>query len=40
MLSDLLWADPDNDKNNKNQWIENDRGISYMFGAGIVELFC
>ena len=33
MLSDLLWADPDTDRNNKDQWIENDRGISFMFGA-------
>ena len=40
MLSDLLWADPDPDINNKDQWIENDRGISFMFGKDIVSKFC
>ncbi|KAK9289898.1 hypothetical protein L1049_008059 [Liquidambar formosana] len=30
LLCDLLWADPDRDING---WGENDRGVSYTFGA-------
>ena len=36
LLCDLLWSDP----NSKSLgWMENDRGISYVFGTDIVETF-
>lgn len=34
LLCDLLWADPDKEKDG---WDSNDRGVSYIFGADIVE---
>mmetsp|Transcript_39395 Transcript_39395/g.63931 ORF Transcript_39395/g.63931 Transcript_39395/m.63931 type:complete len:242 (-) Transcript_39395:18-743(-) len=36
MLTDFLWSDPDADVSG---WAENDRGISYTFGADIVKAF-
>eukprot|EP00002_Diphylleia_rotans_P033400 TRINITY_DN709_c0_g4_i1.p1 TRINITY_DN709_c0_g4~~TRINITY_DN709_c0_g4_i1.p1 ORF type:complete len:299 (-),score=48.55 TRINITY_DN709_c0_g4_i1:46-942(-) len=36
LLCDLLWADPDKDITG---WAENDRGVSYVFGADIVQKF-
>ena len=36
MLCDLLWADPDD----VNGWAENERVVSYVFGADIVKKFC
>jgi len=36
LLCDLLWADPDPDKSG---WGENDRGVSFTFGADVVENF-
>eukprot|EP01105_Mastigella_eilhardi_P024535 TRINITY_DN641_c2_g1_i5.p1 TRINITY_DN641_c2_g1~~TRINITY_DN641_c2_g1_i5.p1 ORF type:complete len:348 (-),score=87.63 TRINITY_DN641_c2_g1_i5:136-1179(-) len=36
LLCDLLWADPDKDKQG---WGENDRGVSFTFGADIVAQF-
>ena len=33
---DLLWSDPDPDISG---WAENDRGVSYTFGADVVERF-
>ncbi|KAM7264525.1 hypothetical protein ACFE04_002208 [Oxalis oulophora] len=36
LLCDLLWADPDRDING---WGENDRGVSYTFGADRVTDF-
>ena len=36
LLCDLLWADPDKDVNG---WGENDRGVSYTFGADSVSEF-
>ncbi len=36
LLCDLLWSDPDKDI---NAWGENDRGVSYTFGAEIVAKF-
>uniref|UniRef100_A0A5K3FPM7 Serine/threonine-protein phosphatase n=1 Tax=Mesocestoides corti TaxID=53468 RepID=A0A5K3FPM7_MESCO len=36
LLCDLLWSDPDKDV---NSWGENDRGVSYTFGADIVSRF-
>ncbi|KAK2984590.1 hypothetical protein RJ640_018968, partial [Escallonia rubra] len=36
LLCDLLWADPDKDLGG---WGENDRGVSYTFGADTVEEF-
>lgn len=36
-LCDLLWSDPD--KNAQN-WGENDRGVSYVFGTRPVHEFC
>lgn len=36
LLCDLLWADPDKDITG---WSENDRGVSFTFGADIVSRF-
>ena len=36
MLCDLLWSDPNNQILG---WMENDRGISYVFGTDVVECF-
>jgi len=36
LLCDLLWADPDPDNQG---WDDNDRGVSYIFGAQIVSDF-
>jgi len=37
VLCDLLWADPESELEG---WVENDRGISYRFGADVVRGFC
>ena len=36
LLCDLLWSDPDKDIMG---WGENDRGVSFTFGADVVEKF-
>src|SRR4029434_8527527 len=36
LLCDLLWADPDKDVLG---WGENDRGVSFTFGAEVVAKF-
>jgi serine/threonine-protein phosphatase PP1 catalytic subunit len=36
LLCDLLWADPDKEKSG---WGENDRGVSFTFGADKVAEF-
>merc|ERR1712224_685558 len=36
LLCDFLWADPDLDYSG---WAENDRGVSFTFGADVVEAF-
>ena len=36
LLCDLLWLDPDKEIDG---WGENDRGVSYTFGADIVAEF-
>jgi serine/threonine-protein phosphatase PP1 catalytic subunit len=36
LLCDLLWSDPEKEVQG---WGENDRGVSYTFGAEIVEKF-
>lgn len=36
LLCDLLWSDPDRDV---QKWGENDRGVSFTFGARVVEEF-
>lgn len=36
LLCDLLWADPDKDVLG---WGENDRGVSFTFGADVVAKF-
>eukprot|EP00900_Chrysochromulina_parva_P015530 jgi/Chrpa1/23979/Chrysochromulina_OHIO_Genome00025945-RA len=36
MLCDLLWSDPEADISG---WAENDRGVSYTFGADVVTKF-
>jgi serine/threonine-protein phosphatase PP1 catalytic subunit len=36
LLCDLLWADPDK---NVNGWAKNDRGVSFTFGADVVNKF-
>lgn len=36
LLCDLLWSDPDKDVQG---WGENDRGVSFTFGADIVTRF-
>ena len=35
LLCDLLWADPED----INGWGENERGVSFIFGADIVKKF-
>lgn len=37
LLCDLLWSDPDKDT---EAWGENERGVSYTFGADYVTMFC
>merc|ERR1740138_297089 len=37
VLCDLLWADPEKELEG---WLENDRGVSWTFGADVVEGFC
>lgn len=36
VMCDLLWSDPDRDTHG---WGENDRGISFIFGADVVKQF-
>jgi len=36
IMCDLLWADPDKDMKG---WCENDRGVSFTFGADVVASF-
>ncbi len=36
LLCDLLWSDPDKDVQG---WGENDRGVSFTFGADVVAKF-
>jgi serine/threonine-protein phosphatase PP1 catalytic subunit len=36
LLCDLLWSDPDKEI---DRWGENDRGVSYTFGADVVAEF-
>eukprot|EP00069_Balaena_mysticetus_P004313 bmy_17256T0 len=36
LLCDLLWSDPDKDVLG---WVENDRGVSFTFGAEVVAKF-
>ena len=36
LLCDLLWSDPDKEVNG---WGENDRGVSFTFGAEVVSKF-
>jgi len=36
ILCDLLWSDPDKDISG---WAENDRGVSFIFGADVVHTF-
>ena len=36
LLCDLLWSDPDKDVMG---WGENDRGVSFTFGADVVNKF-
>eukprot|EP01125_Pyxidicula_operculata_P002471 TRINITY_DN1232_c0_g1_i2.p1 TRINITY_DN1232_c0_g1~~TRINITY_DN1232_c0_g1_i2.p1 ORF type:complete len:302 (-),score=28.49 TRINITY_DN1232_c0_g1_i2:143-1048(-) len=36
LLCDMVWADPDPETTG---WKENDRGVSYTFGADVVESF-
>ena len=36
LLCDLLWSDPDKDA---LEWGENDRGVSFTFGAEVVTRF-
>jgi serine/threonine-protein phosphatase PP1 catalytic subunit len=36
LLCDLLWADPDK---NVSGWAENDRCVSFTFGADVVNKF-
>lgn len=36
LLCDLLWADPDPDV---DEWEPSDRGVSFVFGAAVVEKF-
>ena len=36
LMCDLLWSDPDT---GVNGWAENDRGVSFVFGADVVAAF-
>ena len=36
VVCDLLWSDPDK---NVDEWAENERGVSYVFGKKVVEEF-
>lgn len=36
LLCDLLWSDPDKDVSG---WCENDRGVSYIYGADVLTRF-
>ena len=36
LLCDLMWSDPDVEVDG---WDENDRGVSYTFGADMVSRF-
>ncbi|HEV7738401.1 MAG TPA: metallophosphoesterase, partial [Chlamydiales bacterium] len=36
LLCDLLWSDPDKEITG---WSENDRGVSFTFGADVVSRF-
>ena len=36
LMCDLLWSDPDT---SINGWAENDRGVSFVFGADVVAAF-
>eukprot|EP00540_Astrosyne_radiata_P017935 CAMPEP_0116850626 /NCGR_PEP_ID=MMETSP0418-20121206/16262_1 /TAXON_ID=1158023 /ORGANISM="Astrosyne radiata, Strain 13vi08-1A" /LENGTH=346 /DNA_ID=CAMNT_0004482539 /DNA_START=10 /DNA_END=1050 /DNA_ORIENTATION=- len=36
LMCDLLWSDPDQ---KTNGWAENDRGVSFVFGADVVAAF-
>ena len=36
IICDLLWSDPDKDV---DQWAENERGVSYVFGKKVVAAF-
>ena len=36
LMCDLLWSDPDT---SVNGWSENDRGVSFVFGADVVATF-
>lgn len=36
LLCDLLWSDPDKDTMG---WGENDRGVSFTFGAEVRDIF-
>ena len=46
-MCDLLWSDPDHNNPNVNSiltapdygWKQNDRGVSYTFGAAVVREF-
>jgi serine/threonine-protein phosphatase PP1 catalytic subunit len=36
ILCDLLWSDPEE---NKQDWDENERGVSFVFGANVLDEF-
>lgn len=36
LLCDLLWSDPDTESQG---WGENERGVSFVFGAEIIAVF-
>ena len=38
LLCDLLWSDP-NTENESEDWVENDRGVSYLFGKNVMDDF-
>lgn len=36
LICDIVWSDPDK---NVNEWDYNERGISYVFGPKVLQLF-
>lgn len=40
LLCDIVWSDPGPDHKEGEDWVKNERGVSYTFSAKVVEDFC